>query len=105
MDLLGILRVGKFVFEHAPAQIITAPAQIIIALAQIIAAPAQPPATGAVVYTALFFSLARRQVLLTQSCLEATKKKKRTKKSRRKGKPKKNEQKGRENAARVIWKL
>ena len=34
---------------NAPAQIITAPAQII-------AAPAQPPATGAVVYTALFFS-------------------------------------------------
>ena len=28
---LGILRVEKFVFEHAPAQIITAPAQIIIA--------------------------------------------------------------------------
>ena len=44
---LGILRVEKFVFEHAPAQIITAPAQIIIA-------PAQPSATGAVVYTALF---------------------------------------------------
>ena len=43
---LGILRVGKFVFEHAPAQIMTAPAQIITA-------PAQPPATGAVVYTAL----------------------------------------------------
>ena len=36
---LGILWVGKFVFEHAPAQIVTA--------------PAQPPATGAVVYTAL----------------------------------------------------
>ena len=58
---LGILRVGKFVFEHAPAQIITAPAQIItapaqiiIAPAQIITAPAQQPATGAVVYTALF---------------------------------------------------
>ena len=47
---LGISRVGKFVFEHAPAQIITAPAQIITA-------PAQPPATGAVVYTALFFSV------------------------------------------------
>ena len=43
---LGILRVGKFVFEYAPAQIITAPAKIIIA-------PAQPPATGAGVYTAL----------------------------------------------------
>ena len=38
---------GKFVFEHATAQIITAPAQIITA-------PAQTPATGAVVYTALF---------------------------------------------------
>ena len=36
---LGILRVGKFVFEHAPAQVITA--------------PAQPTATGVVVYTAL----------------------------------------------------
>ena len=45
---LGILRVGKFVFEYAPAQIITAPAQIITA-------PAQTPATGAVVYTALLF--------------------------------------------------
>ena len=44
---LGTLRVGKFVFEHAPAQILTAPAQIITA-------PAQLPATGAVVYTALF---------------------------------------------------
>ena len=43
-----------FVFEHAPAQIITAPAQIITAPAQIIIAPAQQPATGAVVYTALF---------------------------------------------------
>ena len=43
-----------FVFEHAPAQIVTAPAQIITAPAQIITAPAQPPATGAVVYTALF---------------------------------------------------
>ena len=58
---LGILRVRKFEFEHAPAQIITAPAQIITAPAQIITAPAQiitapaqPPATGAVVYTALF---------------------------------------------------
>ena len=44
---LGILRVEKFVFEHAPAQIMAAPAQIITA-------PAQPPATGAAVYTALF---------------------------------------------------
>ena len=50
---LGILRVGKLVFEHAPAHIIAAPAQIINAPAQIITAPAQPPATGAVVYTAL----------------------------------------------------
>ena len=51
---LGILRAGKFVFEHAPAQINTAPAQIIIAPAQLIMAPAQPPATKVVVYTALF---------------------------------------------------
>ena len=51
---MGILRVEKFVFEHAPAQIITAPAQIITAPAQIITAPAQPSATVAVVYTALF---------------------------------------------------
>ena len=66
---LGILRAGKFVFEHAPAQInsapaqiITAPAQIITAPAQLITAPAQPPATKVfdslstkvVVYTALF---------------------------------------------------
>ena len=41
---------------NAPAQIITAPAQIITAPAQIITAPAQPPATGVVVYTALFSS-------------------------------------------------
>ena len=40
---LGILRVGKFVFEHAPAQIITAPAQIIIAPAQIFITPAHCP--------------------------------------------------------------
>ena len=39
---LGILRVEKFVFEHAPAQIITA--------------PAQPSATGSVVYTALLYT-------------------------------------------------
>ena len=65
---LGILRAGKFVFEHAPAQIntapaqiitaptqiITAPAQIIIAPTQLIMAPAQPPATKVVVCTALF---------------------------------------------------
>ena len=51
---LGILRVEKFAFEHAPAQMITAPAQMITAPAQIITAPAQPPATRAVVYTALF---------------------------------------------------
>ena len=52
---LGILRVGKFVFEHAPAQIITAPAQVITAPAQLITAPAQLPATIVVVYTALWF--------------------------------------------------
>ena len=51
---LGTLRVGKFISEHAPAQTITAPAQIIIAPAHIITASAQQPATGAVVYTALF---------------------------------------------------
>ena len=39
----------------APAQLITAPAQLITAPAQLITAPAQPPATGAAVYTALFF--------------------------------------------------
>ena len=61
LAFLGILRAGKFVFEHAPAQIntapaqiITAPAQIITAPAQLIMAPAQPPATKVVVYTALF---------------------------------------------------
>ena len=32
----------------------TAPAQLITAPAQLITAPAQPPATGVVVYTALF---------------------------------------------------
>ena len=35
--------------------VVYAPAQIISAPAQLITAPAQPPATGAVVYTALFF--------------------------------------------------
>ena len=35
--------------------IVYAPAQLISAPAQLITAPAQPPATGAVVYTALFF--------------------------------------------------
>ena len=71
---LGILRVEKFVFEHAPAQIITAPAQtitapaqIITAPAQIITAPAQPSATGAVVYTALFFARPLNFVLLNLS--------------------------------------
>ena len=34
--------------------VVYAPAQIISAPAQLITAPAQPPATGAVVYTALF---------------------------------------------------
>ena len=38
----------------APAQLITAPAQLITAPTQLITAPAQPPATGVVVYTALF---------------------------------------------------
>ena len=37
--------------------VVYAPAQIISAPAQLITAPAQPPATGAVVYTALFLSL------------------------------------------------
>ena len=36
--------------------VVYAPAQIISAPAQLIAAPAQLPATGAVVYTALFSS-------------------------------------------------
>ena len=49
LAFLGILRVGNFAFEHAPAQINTAPAQIIIAPAQLITAPAQPPATKVVV--------------------------------------------------------
>ena len=53
---LSILRVGKFVFEHAPAQIITAPTQSITAPAQITTAPAQLPATGVVVYMALFLN-------------------------------------------------
>ena len=35
--------------------VVYAPAQLISAPAQLITAPAQPPATGAVVYTALFF--------------------------------------------------
>ena len=34
--------------------VVYAPVQIISAPAQLITAPAQPPATGAVVYTALF---------------------------------------------------
>ena len=50
--ILSYLKVEKFRYEcfmdvHATAQIITAPAQLITA-------PAQPPATGVVVYTALF---------------------------------------------------
>ena len=52
--LFHILRVEKFVFEDAPAQINTAPAQINAAPALLITAPAQPPATTVVVYTALF---------------------------------------------------
>ena len=50
---LGILRAGKFVFEHAPAQINTAPAQINTAPAQLITAPAHCPTardTGYIVY-------------------------------------------------------
>ena len=35
---------------------VSAPAQIVTAPAQLITAPAQPPATGVVVYTALFLS-------------------------------------------------
>ena len=46
---------------YAPAQIISAPAQLISAPAQLITAPAQPPATRAVVYTALFFILGAYQ--------------------------------------------
>ena len=41
-------RYEYFMGVNAPAQVSTAPAQLITA-------PAQPPATGAVVYTALFF--------------------------------------------------
>ena len=39
--------------------VVYAPAQIISAPAQLITAPAQPPATGAVVYTALFHSITK----------------------------------------------
>ena len=39
--------------------VVYAPAQIISAPAQLITAPAQPPATGAVVYTALFIDVSR----------------------------------------------
>ena len=49
----------------APAQIITAPAQLITAPAQLITAPAQPPATGVVVYTALF---SKRLLALLHIC-------------------------------------
>ena len=37
--------------------VVYAPAQIISAPAQLITAPAQPPATGAVMYTALFLRI------------------------------------------------
>ena len=52
---LGYLEEDKFSYEYfmdinAPAQFITAPAQLITAAAQ-------PPATGVVVYTALFLNL------------------------------------------------
>ena len=53
---LGISMVGKFVFEHAPAQIMTAPAQIITTPAQIIIAPAHRPRQEQ--YTALFSFIA-----------------------------------------------
>ena len=43
--------------------VVYAPAQIISAPAQLITAPAQPPATGAVVYTALFFLLSHLLLL------------------------------------------
>ena len=49
----GILRIGKFVFEHAPAQIITAPSQLIIALAQ-------PPATGVEFLQPIPFPLSKK---------------------------------------------
>ena len=49
---LSYLKVEKFRYEYFMD--ITAPAQIITAPAQLITAPAQPPATGVVVYTALF---------------------------------------------------
>ena len=54
--------VEKFRYEYfmdinAPAQLITAPAKLNIAPAQLITAPAQPPATGGVVYTALFLEM------------------------------------------------
>ena len=47
--------------------VINAPAQIITAPAQLITTPAQPPATGVVVYTALFmfvFVVSRLKFLL-----------------------------------------
>ena len=53
---LGNSTAGKFIFKHAPAQIITAPAHLITAPPKLISAPAQLPATGVVVYTALFRS-------------------------------------------------
>ena len=50
---------------------ITAPAQIITAPAQLITAPAQPPATGVVVYTALFPNyLLNRVHLMAEICFD-----------------------------------
>ena len=54
--------------------VVYAPAQIISAPAQLITAPAQPPATGAVVYTALFqlFKLLGQDTLLCKSHCSST---------------------------------
>ena len=52
----------------APAQTPTAPIQTTTAPAQLITAPAQPPATGIVVYTALFLNF------LPSNCLKTPKK-------------------------------
>ena len=57
---------------------ITAPAQIITAPAQHNTAPAQPPATGVVVYTALFSILAHSGVEKTRKKQMEENRKKRT---------------------------
>ena len=54
---------------YAPAQIISAPAQLMTAPAQLITAPAQPPATEAVVYTALFSDVRRERRAITDRWL------------------------------------